>query len=340
MQDFAISRSRTTVRTPASPSPAVSPTQFRHRPVTQASQPARLTPAGQLSLALGFFSIGLGLAELLMPHTVAKASGADDRPLLLRLLGLREVASGAGILMQRHRASWLWSRVAGDAMDIALLAMVNTSNTNRRRKLAFATAAIAGITVLDTLAAVDHTRTRRSAAALQAPGTIHVKKTLVINRSLEDCYRFWRDFENFPRFMQHVESVQQLDGTRSHWSVHAPLGRLVEWTAELTSDVPDKQLSWRTLSGSEIEHIGSVRFAPASGRHGTQIEVELQYLSPLGKAGALLAKLFGEEPGQQIDEDLRRLKQLLETGEIATTAGQSAGKRGAFTRLLRKGEPG
>ena len=297
--------------------------------------------AARLGTALGWFSVGIGLAELLMPRTIARTAGLYGQSRTLRAFGLRELASGAGILLRPHKPGWLWSRVAGDAMDLGLLAfsrrdVLNRSSNNRA---IFASALVAGITAIDLLAALDSQRlasTRRPADA----GAIRVRKSLNINRPPEACYRFWRDVENFPSFMQHVDEVRTMDATRSHWRVRAPLGRQVEWDAEIVSDIPSQQLGWRTLPDAEIEHAGIVRFTPGIGGRGTKIEVDLSYRAPLGKAGVQLAKLFGEEPSQQIDQDLRRFKQLIETGEIPTTSGQPAGRRSLLGRMLHEGHPG
>jgi len=295
--------------------------------------------ASQLGQLLGWFSVGLGLAELFMPQRIARAAGMVAPPRLLQAMGLRELISGTGILTRPHRAGWLWSRVAGDAIDLALLG-ASGKRSKHGQRLAFVTAAVAGITVLDLLASATQSKRFGAAEAMEKSRTVHVKKSLTVNRSAEDCYRFWRNFENFPRFMAHLDSVQQVDTHRSHWIAHAPLGRQVEWTAEITTDHPGQELGWRSVDGADIEHAGAVRFSAAPGGRGTRIEVDLRYVPPFGKAGVTVAKLFGEEPSQQIADDLRRFKQLIETGEIPTTVGQSAGKRGAFTRHFRKGAPG
>ena len=297
--------------------------------------------AARLGMGLGWFSLALGLVELVRPALVSRHAGVPFRPRTLRALGLRELASGTGILFRPHKPGWLWSRVAGDAMDLALLVFSGRKHPGRR--VALATAVVAGVAALDTLAAIEQSRLQRSGerdALVPGTGTIRVRKSIAINQSPEACYRFWRDFENFPRFMKHVDEVRAMDATRSHWTVRAPLGRHVSWTAELASDVPSQQLGWRTLPGAEIDHAGVVRFVPASGERGTVVEIDLSYRAPLGKAGSLIAKLFGEEPSLQVEEDLRRFKQLIETGEIPTTIGQPAGRRSLVGRALHRGEPG
>jgi uncharacterized membrane protein len=163
-----------------------------------------------------------------------------------------------------------------------------------------------------------------------------VQKAVTVNRPPAECYRAWRDVERLPTFMRHIESVRVDDDTHSHWCATAPGGRRVEWDAEITDDRPNRLIAWRSLPGSEVDNCGSVHFAPAPGGKGTVLEVRMEYRAPAGGAGALVARLVGEEPGQQVDGDLRRFKQLLETGEIPTTKGQSHGPRTLKARLLNK----
>jgi uncharacterized membrane protein len=155
---------------------------------------------------------------------------------------------------------------------------------------------------------------------------VHVEKSITINASPEELYAFWRQFENLPLFMDHLESVTNLGFNRWHWVAKGPLGARVEWDAEIYNEKPNEMIAWRSLEGSDITNAGSVHFEPAPGERGTQVKVVLNYNAPAGKFGALLAKLFGQEPGQIIEEDLRRLKQILETGEIATVEGQPSGR--------------
>ena len=141
--------------------------------------------------------------------------------------------------------------------------------------------------------------------------------------------------------MKHLESVEIVGDNRMHWKAKGPAGTSVEWDAELVADEPGRLLAWRSLEGSQVDNEGVVRFEPAPGGRGTILRVMMSYKPPGGIAGALVAKMFGEEPSQQIDEDLRRFKWLIETGEIPSTIGQPSGERSAVTRLLfRKGQPG
>ena len=154
-----------------------------------------------------------------------------------------------------------------------------------------------------------------TAADTKKQGT-RVRKSITVNRSADEVYDFWRNFENLPRFMQHLESVQMTSDRRSHWKAKAPAGSTVEWDAELTEDRPNELIAWRSVEGADVPNAGVVRFVPAAGGRGTEIHVDLRYDPPAGKLGALFAKLFGEEPSQQVDGDLRRFKQVLEIGEV------------------------
>ena len=155
---------------------------------------------------------------------------------------------------------------------------------------------------------------------------IKVEKSVTVNRSPEEVYRFWRDFQNLPRFMNHLERVSDLGNGRSHWVAKAPAGGTVEWDAEIYNEKENELIAWRSLEGSDVQSAGSVAFRPAPGGRGTEITVELQYNPPAGIAGALFARLFGEEPAQQIREDLHRLQQVMEAGEVPTTQGQPIGE--------------
>jgi uncharacterized membrane protein len=148
---------------------------------------------------------------------------------------------------------------------------------------------------------------------------IHVQQVVTINKSPEELYRFWRDFTNLPRIMDHLESVTVQDGKRSHWRAKAPAGNTVEWDAEIINDEPNRIIAWRSLETASVANAGSVRFIPAPGKSGTEVRVTLDYIPPAGRAGAIVAKLFGEEPSQQVKADLRRFKSVMETGEVPRT---------------------
>ncbi|MEE6307754.1 SRPBCC family protein [Plantactinospora veratri] len=277
-----------------------------------------------LPRALGLLSLGLGAAALAAPAQVGRLIGVDDvpaGPAVLRAIGARELVPVPGLLFTRRPAGWAWTRVAGDVLDLVLLARTLPQRRGERRQRVAATlGVVAGITAVDVLAAV---RSWRSAGAPRR--ALRVSATVTINRPADEVYRFWRDFENLPRFMYHVESVRSDGDGRSHWTVRAPGGRRVGWDAELVEDNLSELISWRSMRGARVPNAGRVRFARAAGGRGTEVRVDLAYAPPGGAAGRTIAKLFGEEPGQQIRDDLRRFKQVIETGEVVLSDGSPAG---------------
>jgi uncharacterized membrane protein len=169
---------------------------------------------------------------------------------------------------------------------------------------------------------------------------VHVKTAVTVRQPRARVYRFWRDFENFPRFMIHVESVQPTGDRHSHWVVTAPVGRKVEWDAEIVEERENELIAWRSLPGADVENEGAVRFADAPGDRGTEIHVDLRYAVPGGAATDLLAKLFGEQPEQQVKDDLRRAKQVLETGEVVRSEATPHGVGARGQVLQRPAQPG
>ena len=143
---------------------------------------------------------------------------------------------------------------------------------------------------------------------------VHIEKSITINSSPRELYTFWRQLENLPLFMEDLESVTELEGNKSHWVAIGPAGKRVEWDAEIYNEKEGELIAWRSLSGADITNAGSVHFEPAPDGRGTYLKVTLNYNPPGGKAAALFAKLFGKEPGQLVEHNLRRLKQLMETG--------------------------
>ena len=325
----------------------------------------------QLANGLGWFSLALGLAQLVAPRQVAQLIGVDEgaSQAVMRAVGLREIASGIGILSQpssRH-ANWVKARVGGDVMDLALLGKAYTSGDNDQTKVTTALVAVAGITALDLFCSqqldsqqsdMGQYDTDQSGPQMKQqwdfrsggeggdgrgqnrrdPGRtgqqqpqqipvgkeekgIHVVKAVTINRPPEELYQFWHNFENLPRFMSHVQSVQTLDDRRSHWKVNAPANMSVEWDAEIIADEPNRRIAWQSLPDAGVRNAGSVRFEPANGNRGTRVTVELQYEPPLGKLGATVAKLLGEEPEKQVYDELRAFKQVMELGEVTRSDG-------------------
>jgi uncharacterized membrane protein len=248
----------------------------------------------------------------------------------MRLLGLRELTCGVGLLTGHRPAGWLWARVAGDVMDVALLGSALASGPPSPERVTAATAAVLGVTAADLYEAVQLGGTEGRVGAFGL-GEVHVKKAITVNRSPEEVYRFWHDFQNLPRFMHHLQSVQVTGDRRSHWKAKAPAGMSVEWDAEMVEDRPNELISWRSVEGSQVDNSGSVRFVPAPGRRGTEVHVELRYNPPGGPIGAAIAWLFGESADQQVYDDLRAFKQVIETGEVVISEG-TLGQRGYWQR--------
>ena len=157
---------------------------------------------------------------------------------------------------------------------------------------------------------------------------ILVERAVTVRRPRAELYAMWRNFENLPRFMHYLDSVRvdDADSGRSHWVAKGPLGRQVEWDAEVIEERENELLVWKSLPGSLVESMGRVEFVDAPGGRGTVVHISMQYNPPAGSLGAAFAKLFGKEPGLQIKEDLRRFKQIMETGEVPTIEGQPSGR--------------
>ncbi|MBX6316485.1 MAG: SRPBCC family protein [Isosphaeraceae bacterium] len=166
------------------------------------------------------------------------------------------------------------------------------------------------------------------ADSVAARAGVRIEEVVTIDRPPEEVYRFFRDYANLPRFMKEVESVTPAgdDGRRSHWIVRGPLGTKLEWDAEIHTEEPGRLFSWRSLEGGDIDTAGSIHFDPAPGGRGTEVRINQKFDPPGGKLGLAVAKILGFDPRRQTRENLRRLKQLLEAGEIATTEGQPSGR--------------
>lgn len=166
---------------------------------------------------------------------------------------------------------------------------------------------------------------------------IRVDDSITVNKPREEVYRFWRDLRNLARFMKNVESIQEMGDNRSHWVVQGPAGKKVEWDAVIHNEIAGEMIAWRSLPGADVDNAGSVWFKDAPGKRGTEVKVELQYNPPAGALGAMVAMLWGKEPSMQIRRDLHRFKQILETGEVATTEGQPSGRHSPRAERERAG---
>jgi uncharacterized membrane protein len=160
--------------------------------------------------------------------------------------------------------------------------------------------------------------------ALAGNRGIHVRESIRLEKPVADVYRFWRNLENLPRFMTHLKRVKDLGSGHSHWEASGPADATIEWNAEIINEVEGKVIGWRSLPGSDVVTAGSVNFSSVRDGRSTQIAVHLQYEPPAGRAGALLSRILGRDPASMIREDLRRLKQLLEAGEVAQATTSQA----------------
>jgi uncharacterized membrane protein len=155
---------------------------------------------------------------------------------------------------------------------------------------------------------------------------IHVEQSVTIAKPASELFDFWRNFTNLPKFMHYLDAVTcSEDGKRSHWVAKGPGGMQVQWDAEIINEEPNRLIAWRSLGGAEVDNAGSVRFISAPGERGTEVKVVIDYIPPAGRVGWAVAKLFGRDPAVEVREDLRRFRQLMETGEVPTTDGQPRG---------------
>lgn len=176
------------------------------------------------------------------------------------------------------------------------------------------------------------TRRKSNPAAAGLPaaeeGDVLLARSVSINRPRRELYEFWRDFRNLPLFMENIESVTAVDAVRSHWRVKGPAESTVEWDSILTEDVPGELLAWTSVEGSAVPNTGRIEFKDSSNGRGTVVTATIAYDPPATKLGALIAKMLGKEPKIQARRDLRRFKQLMETGEVPTAQPPADSRRG------------
>src|SRR5579883_725271 len=277
----------------------------------------------QLANGLGWFSIGLGVAELVAPRAMEKVIGVRDRDRrrnVLRAYGMREIAAGVGILSMPSRPEWLWTRVAGDIVDLASLGQAFALRDAKRGRVAAATAAVLGVTALDVLCGTQLSRRKPFRASA----------TVLIGKKPEELYPFWRDLSNVVQLEPYLESVRPLADDRWRWTARIGGGPALEVDTEIVRDQPNQYIEWRSPEGSATRLRAAIRFTPAAGDRGTLERSEVEIDGPL----ALLAKpasAAGIGPELRLEQHLRRFKQLMETGEIARAyRGQATQPRPRF----------
>jgi hypothetical protein len=256
-------------------------------------------PGTKLGKGLGWFSIALGVTELVAPRGLAKFIGIEPDgkvPLVTRLFGLREIAAGALLLSKPTSPYGGWNRVFGDLIDLMTMGVAMKRGSTHRGRNVFALANVLGVTALDAYHGV-----RESRRKLGEP----MRRAITINRRPEEVYAMFKNFERLPEFMEWIESVERIDDDLTHWRVKTPAG-VIEYNAETIEDVPGKKIAWRTMPDATVPNRGCVEFLEAPGGRGTEVLLEMQVAAPLGKTIA-----SAESKG-----DLRRLKQMLELGEI------------------------
>lgn len=274
-----------------------------------AAYPRRKRPphAGpeQLARGLGWFSVGIGIAQVFAPRTIARLCGVPVPPPLMVLCGLREIACGVGLLTQEQPQPWVKLRLAGDTLDLAGLGCGTLLPNADRRRIALAGTAVAGVSVLDAYCSYELARHGKHLPPR------HETMSIEIERDAQSLYRYWRELSNLPDVMPHVHSVQEIDETHSHWVARGPGGVRLEWDSEIIDDVPDQRIAWRSVEGSRVFHAGSVQFQPL-GEGATQVRMDLLYERPPATLLSALAALVGYDLAKAARADLRALKRRLE----------------------------
>ena len=289
-----------------------------------------MAPHSTIGRGLGAFSVALGTIQLLAPRRVLdmaglRADGTARRA--VRVIGVRELVTGGGLLAGRARAPFAWARVAGDAMDLALLGGT-AARRGLRRDRTTATMGIVGLVSAADLAAGVLLARRLRAGRDEAHGSSSeprpVRAAVTIDVPRADLYARWRRLEDLPRYMDGLKEVRQTSERRSHWVAEAPTGT-VAWDAEIIDDRPGERIAWRALPGSAVRHEGSVTFADAAGGRGTQVVAELAWEPPLGPLGSVAALVTGQHPAKRLGDDLHRFKQVMETGAVAVARADPPG---------------
>ena len=271
-----------------------------------------------LARNLGWFSLGLGLAQLLAPRQVARLVGIDDddSDRVMRLIGLREIGSGVGLLTQAKPTPWLWSRVGGDAMDLMLLGRALESPDAHRGRVLLATAAVLGISAADTMASIQMAGEPEEPYAARHQRPVRATAAATINAPASEVYAWWEGFQRLPQFMQDAASVETTGEGKSRWTFSAPGDMNVAWDIEVSESRPNEQIAWRTGEGAPFSATGRVRFRSAPGERGTEVIFDAEVQPPGGELGKTVGGILARALGGKLGNDLRRLKQLIELGEV------------------------
>lgn len=284
----------------------------------------------RVARALGWFSVGLGLTELLSGKNLDRYLGTGGHEGTVRLFGLRELAAGAIILAQKEpSAASIWSRVGGDVMDLIFLgkALENQRSRAKQERLGVATATVAAVTVLDVLCAWQLGRGTKPDEAAEDDPT-HIETSITLNGSPEELYRLWRDPQTLPQVMGHFATVTAEAEDRAHWVVNGPVKTRLQWDSQIVQEEPGQSLRWYSTKGAKIPNGGSIKFAPATGGRGTVATLEVDFHPPGGSFGKGAAKVLGIVPKVLAVKALRRFKALAEAGEIPTLKDNVSARTG------------
>ena len=263
-----------------------------------------MAKAQALATAFGGLSSGIGAWYAAAPRHFLQTIGAPPtrrRIITTRLVAAQELMVGMSLLMDGRATRWLASRVAGDALHGVMLALTTRSSDVDRTRIRATWAAWLGITAADIAATAAASRIDKNGAAQDQPtGSTNavavladggVRQAVTINRSPEEVYAYWRELENLPDFMKHLERIEVIDDRLSHWVAKAPIVGSVEWDAEIIEDRPGELIAWESRSGSQVWNSGEVEFRRASSDRGTEVHVRLEYSPPGGAFGAAIARI-------------------------------------------------
>lgn len=289
-----------------------------------------------LGVASAVAAVPMVLAPTAINRLIGVANTKTSRT-LMRADGVKELIAAAGLLTKFRPTPYLGLRVAGDIVDLALLSNASRHKNANTARLSVTVASLVALTIADVVATRKSHKSPAQEPEREYP--LKARTAVTINKPVDEVYRYWHDFEQLPTFMYHLESVTDLGNGRSRWKAKAPFGKSVEWDAEIVKDDENQVIAWHSLEGATIDNTGSVRFSEAPGGRGTEVLVDIEYSAPGGAAGALVAKLFGEEPEQQIKDDLRRFKQIMETGEVLRSDGTPEGTLSRRQAIQRDAQP-
>jgi uncharacterized membrane protein len=242
------------------------------------------------------------------------------------------MAAGLAIVSRPKPTYWMWNRVIGDAIDLASLAKAMRNPESDKGRLTAATVAVVAVTALDILSSVRLTRIGSASAGHDegsftlpegGDGMVVVGAVITVNKPIAEVYSFWKKPQNFPSFMDAIDSVQPMGGDLYHWKIEAPAGLSVEWDAAIVTDTPNEMISWRSVDSADVENTGTVRFRRAAGGRGTEVQLEAEFKPKGGPLGAKVAKIISTIPKTNLANDLRRFKQLMELGEIVKSDASS-----------------